>query len=134
MPELHSAAKPEAVPEQSSRNRKAGEQQRTQPCEESGGDKASADELGKDRGTHESRRPRESIAPDLVDTGAPMPKLIHGAVKKHDRETKPGNQQPISDHPFALPCAAIKCLTAGVPSAWKLCTASCRTRSALVTR
>jgi hypothetical protein len=45
-----------------------------------------------------------------------------------------GNQQPIPDHPFALPCAAIKCLTAGVPSAWKRSTVSSSTRSALVTR
>src|SRR3984893_6296717 len=132
--ELASAAEPEAMPDQSGGNRKAGQQQRTQPCEESGGDKASADELGKGRGARESRRPRQSVAPDFFDARPPMPQLIDPAIKKHGRKTKPGDQEPVLNHPFSLPCAAIKCLTAGVPSAWKLCTASCSTRSALVTR
>ena len=122
------------MPDQSGGNRKAGQQQRTQPCEESGGDKASADELGKGRGTRESRRPRQPVVPDFLDARTPMPQLVDAAIKKHGRETKPGDQEPVLDHPFSLPCAAIKCLTAGVPSAWKLCTASCSTRSALVTR
>src|SRR5882724_9888626 len=134
MPELRSAAKPKAVPDQCSRDRKPGEQQRAQPCEESGGDKAPADELSKDGGTRESRRPRQSVALDLFDARPPMPQLINPAIKKHRRETSPGDQEPVLDHPFSLPCAAIKCLTRGVPSAWKLCTASCSTRSALVTR
>src|SRR5882724_940330 len=134
VPELRSAAEPEAVPEQSGRNRKAGEQQRAQPCQKARGDEASADELSKDGGTRESRRPRQSVALDLFDARPPMPQLINPAIKKHGRETKPGDQEPVLNHPFSLPCAAIKCLTAGVPSAWKLCTASCSTRSALVTR
>src|SRR5712671_6571545 len=134
MPELRSAAKPKAVPEQSSRDREAGEQQRAQPGEESSGDKASADELSKDGGSRESRRPRQSVALDLFDARTPMPQLIKPAIEKHGSETNPGNQEPIPDHPFSLLRAAIRCLTAGVPSAWKRSAASCSTRSALVTR
>jgi hypothetical protein len=53
VPELGSAAEPEAVPDYRGRNRKAGEHQRAQPCEKSRGDEASADELGKDGDTCE---------------------------------------------------------------------------------
>ena len=31
-----------------------------------------------------------------------MPQLIDAAIKKHGRETKPGDQEPISDHAFSL--------------------------------
>ena len=62
VPELTSVAEPEAVPDHRRQNRKAGEQQGAQPCKESSGDEASADELGKDGGTRESRRPRQSVA------------------------------------------------------------------------
>ena len=121
------------MPEQRGGNRKAREEQRTQPCHQAYGDEASADELGKDSRTGENRRPRQSVAPDLFNARPPMPRFVDPAIEKHGSETKPGNQEPISDQ-FWLPCAAIKCLTAGAPFAWKLCTASCSTRSALVTR
>jgi hypothetical protein len=96
--EFRSAARPEAVPEQRCRNRKAGEQQRAKPCEQSRGNEASADELGKDRGAGESCRPREPIAPDLLNTRAPMPKLIHGAVEKHGGQEQPGDREPVLNH------------------------------------
>jgi hypothetical protein len=54
VPELTFVAVPEAVPDHRRQNRKAGEQQRAQPCEESSGDEASADALGKDGGTREA--------------------------------------------------------------------------------
>jgi len=72
VPELGSAAKPEAMPEQSGSDRKPGQQQRAQPREETGGYQKSADELSKDGGTRESRRPRQSVAPDLFDARPPM--------------------------------------------------------------
>ena len=62
VPALTSVAEQEAVPDHRRQNRKAGEQQGAQPCKESSGDEASADELGKDGGTRESRRPRQSVA------------------------------------------------------------------------
>src|SRR4029077_15208645 len=48
VPELRSAAEPEAVPEQCGSNREAREKQRAQPCQYACGDEASAGELGKD--------------------------------------------------------------------------------------
>ena len=61
------------MPEQCGGNRKAGEQQGTQPCEEACGHEKLADELGKDGGIGENRRPWQSIAPDLLDARTPMP-------------------------------------------------------------
>jgi len=50
VPELASVAEPEAMPEQSGGDRKAGQQQRAQPCKEARGHEKSADELSKDGG------------------------------------------------------------------------------------
>src|SRR5271169_2768670 len=102
VPELRSAAEPEAVPEQCGRNRKAGEQQRAQPCQKARGDEASADKLSKDGRTRESRRPRQSVTLDLFDARLPMPQLIEPAIEKHGSETKPGDQEPVLSHPFLL--------------------------------
>src|ERR1700746_134394 len=115
--ELRSAAKPEALPDPRGRDRKAGEQQRAKPCEESGGYQKSADELGKDGGTRESRRPRQSVAPDLFDARTPMPELVDAAVKEHGRQTQPGDQESILGQFGSLLRAAIRCLTVGSPSA-----------------
>src|SRR5271155_841919 len=112
VPELRSAAEPEAVPEQRGSNRKAREKQRAEPCQQAYGDEATADELSEDSRAGEDRWPWQSVASHLFDTGTPMPQLVDPAIEKHDSETKPGNQEPISDHP-SLPCAAIRCLTAG---------------------
>jgi hypothetical protein len=67
VPEFGSAAEPEAVPDQRSRNRKAGEHKCAKPREEARGDQASANQLGKDGGTRESSRPGQSVAPNLFD-------------------------------------------------------------------
>jgi hypothetical protein len=67
VPKLTSVAEPEAVAEHRGRNCEAGQRQRAQPCEEPGGDEKSADELGKDGGSGESRWLRQSVAPDLFD-------------------------------------------------------------------
>src|SRR5579862_1703566 len=116
VPELRSAAEPEAMAEQRGSNREAREKQRAKPCYQACRDQASADELGKDGRAGENRRPGQSVALDLFDARPPMPQLVDPAIEKHGSETKPGNQEPISDH-LSLPCAAIKCLTAGTPSA-----------------
>src|SRR5205807_6992291 len=79
VPELRSAAEPKAMPDQCGRNRKAGEQQRAQPCEQTRGHEASTHELGKDSRSGESRRPWKPITFDLFDARPPMPKLIHSA-------------------------------------------------------
>src|SRR5207253_9998360 len=62
-----SAAEPETMPDQCGPNRKAGEHQRAQPCEQTRGHEASADELGKDSRSGESRRPWKPITFDLFD-------------------------------------------------------------------
>src|SRR6516162_2974586 len=116
-PELRSVAEPKPMSDQSSRSRKAGEQQRAQPCEEVRGHENSADELSKYGGTRESRRPRQSVAPNLLDARTPVPQLVDAAIEKHRRETQPSDRERISDHGFSFLSAAIRCLTVGSPSA-----------------
>src|SRR5437879_6045925 len=102
VPELRSAAEPETMPDQRGSNCKAREKRRAQPCQQAYGYEASADELGKDSRAGENRRPRQSVALDLFDARPPMPQLVDPAIEKHGSETKPGNQEPISDH-FCAP-------------------------------
>src|SRR6202022_1586396 len=91
-------------------------------------------ELVKNGGPPQNRRPRGAVPFDLFDARLPMPQLIEPAIEKHGRQTQPGNQESILGQFCSLLRAALRCLTAGSPSASKLCPASCRTRSALVTR
>jgi hypothetical protein len=104
MTELTSAAEPKTVAEQRGGNRKTGKQQRAKPDKKARGHQASANELGKDRGAGEGRRPGKPDASDLFDSGAPMPPLIDAAIKKDDRKTKPGDWDAIA---IMNPCSTV---------------------------